>query len=137
MQPEVRNASYLSISSLLVQSMHNLETRNTSYQLIRLLFIFSLFSSWPFSQPGLVVVTLPTKGSVSTVSSAFFNNRTPIGSPVSPRRALAINLFLNFNFLRLISARTTNVIMARISNVPITAGYQSSTRYQFPSQCPI
>ena len=70
---------------------------------------------------GLVVVTLPTKGSISTVSSAFFLNRTPIGSPVSPRRALAITLFLNFNFLRLISARTTNIIMARISNVPITA----------------
>ena len=100
---KVRNTSYQLINSLLIQSMHNLEARNTSYQLISSLFIFSLFSSQP-ELVVLVVVTLPTKGSISTVSSAFFLNRTPIGSPVSPRRALTITLFLNFNFLRLISA---------------------------------
>ena len=106
------------------------EVRNTSYHLINstcsdlsinyfLSFLVKAFLSAGIG--GLVVVTLFTKGSISTVSSAFFLYRTPIGSPVSPRRALAITLFLNFNFLRLISARTTNIIMARIINVPITA----------------
>ena len=103
---------------------------NTSYHLINstcsdlsinyfLLFLVKAFLSAGIG--GLVVVTLSTIGSISTVSSAFFLYRTPISSPVSPRRALAITLFLNFNFLRLISARTTNIIMARIINVLITA----------------
>ena len=46
MQPEVRNTSYQLINSLLVQSMHNLEVRNTSYQFHSFFFFFFFSQAW-------------------------------------------------------------------------------------------